>query len=76
MRAGVPTESRLSSARGCVPRCSRPGELRQLSFQVTGIPERDLVEKFSPDRPDESLDERMPVTVPACTPTPTIRRVN
>jgi hypothetical protein len=32
-------------------------ELGQLPFQVTGIPERDTVEKFSPDRPDEPLDE-------------------
>ena len=29
----------------------------QLPFQVTGIPERDMVEKFSPDRPDEPLDD-------------------
>jgi len=34
-------------------------ELGQLPFQVTGIPERDMVEKFSPDRPDEPLDERV-----------------
>ena len=34
-------------------------ELGQLPFQVTGIPERDMVEKFSSDRPDEPLDERV-----------------
>ena len=32
-------------------------ELGQLPFQVTGIPERDLVEKCSPDRPDAPFDE-------------------
>src|SRR5262249_34973052 len=32
-------------------------ELSKFPFQVTGIPERYLVEKFSPDRPDEPLDE-------------------
>jgi hypothetical protein len=32
-------------------------ELGQLPFQVTGIPERDRVEKFAPDRRDEPLDE-------------------
>jgi hypothetical protein len=32
-------------------------ELAQLAFQVTGNPERDMVEKFSLDRPDEPLDE-------------------
>ena len=32
-------------------------ELGELPFQVTGIPERDMVEKFSADRPDEPLDE-------------------
>jgi hypothetical protein len=34
-------------------------EFGQLPFQVTGIPERYVVEKFSPDRPDEPLDERV-----------------
>jgi len=34
-------------------------ELGQLPCQVTGVPERDMVEKFSPDRPDEPLDERV-----------------
>jgi len=32
-------------------------ELGELPFQVTGIPEGDMVEKFSPDRPDEPLDK-------------------
>ena len=44
---------------GCVAPCRVVVdlELGQLSFQVTGIPERDLVEKFPPNRPDESLDK-------------------
>jgi hypothetical protein len=42
--------------RGSVPRCSRP-ELGKRPFQITGIPEQHLVEKFSPDRPDQALHE-------------------
>ena len=34
-------------------------ELGKLPFQITGIPERHMVQKFSPDRPDQSFDERM-----------------
>src|SRR5579864_8612523 len=34
-------------------------EVGELPFQVTGIPERDLVEKFSTDRPDQALDKRV-----------------
>jgi hypothetical protein len=34
-------------------------ELGKLLFQITGIPERHMVEKFSPDRPDQTLDERV-----------------
>src|ERR1700730_19079236 len=32
-------------------------ELSKLPLQVTGIPEQDVVEKFSPDRPDQALYE-------------------
>ena len=34
-------------------------ELSKLPFQVTGIPERDMVKKFSPDGPNKPLDERV-----------------
>jgi hypothetical protein len=34
-------------------------KIRQLSFQVAGIPEKRLVEKFSANGPDQSLDEGM-----------------
>ena len=32
-------------------------ELNKLAFQITGIPEQHLIEKFSPHRPDQALDE-------------------
>ena len=32
-------------------------ELGKLPFQITGIPEQHLVEKFSPHRPDQALHE-------------------
>jgi len=34
-------------------------ELGKLPFQIAGIPERHMVQKFSPHRPDQSFDERM-----------------
>jgi hypothetical protein len=46
---------------GCVAAC-RGGvglELGKLPFQITGIPERHIVQKFSPHRPDQSFDERI-----------------
>ena len=33
-------------------------ELAQLPFQVVGIPEQHMVEKFAPHGPDQALDER------------------
>ena len=32
-------------------------ELGTLAFQITGIPEQHRIEKFSPHRPDQTLDE-------------------
>jgi hypothetical protein len=32
-------------------------ELGKLAFQITGIPEQHLIEKFSPHRPDQTLDD-------------------
>ena len=34
-------------------------ELSKLPFQVTGIPERDMVKEFSADGPNNPLDERV-----------------
>ena len=34
-------------------------ELGKLPFQITGIPEHHMVEKFSTHRPDQALDERV-----------------
>ena len=34
-------------------------ELGKLPFQITGIPEQHMVEKFSPHRPDQTLNERV-----------------
>jgi hypothetical protein len=34
-------------------------ELGKLPFQITGIPEQHMVEKFSPHRSDQALDERV-----------------
>ena len=34
-------------------------ELGQLPFQITAIPEQQMVEKLAPHRPDQSFDERM-----------------
>jgi len=33
-------------------------EVGKLPFKITGIPEQHMVEKFSPHRPDQALDER------------------
>jgi hypothetical protein len=32
-------------------------EVGKLPFKITGIPEQHLVEKLSPDRPDQALHE-------------------
>jgi hypothetical protein len=32
-------------------------ELGKLAFQITGIPEQHMIEKFSPHRPDQTLEE-------------------
>ena len=32
-------------------------ELGKLAFQITGIPEQHVIEKFSPHRPDQALHE-------------------
>ena len=32
-------------------------ELGKLAFQITGIPEQHMIEKFSLHRPDQTLDE-------------------
>lgn len=34
-------------------------ELGKLPFQITPIPEQDMVEKFAPHRPDQALHERV-----------------
>ena len=34
-------------------------ELAKLPFQVAGIPEQHMVEKFAPHGPDQALDERV-----------------
>ena len=34
-------------------------ELAKLAFQVAGIPEQHMVEKFAPHGPDQALDERV-----------------
>jgi hypothetical protein len=34
-------------------------ELAKLPFQVAGIPEQHMIEKFAPHRPDQALDERV-----------------
>jgi hypothetical protein len=34
-------------------------ELGKLPFQITRIPQQHMVEKFSPHRPDQALDERV-----------------
>jgi hypothetical protein len=39
-----------------VPRCIGL-ELGKLPFQIPDIPEQHLVEKLSPDRPNQALDE-------------------
>jgi hypothetical protein len=35
-------------------------ELGKLAFQITGIPEHHMIEKFSPHRPSRVSDERQP----------------
>ena len=32
-------------------------EIGKLAFQITGIPEQHMIERFSPHRPDQTLDE-------------------
>ncbi len=35
-------------------------KLQELAFEINGIPEHDLIEKLSPDRPNKALDKGIP----------------